>query len=663
MSAFDKATGGSAADQYRLDELMQFKGLSRILDAWIPVSVIGSGSTATVFRAIHRMTGEEAAIKYIPNPENLSKCAPPNTPEDEVNLHYFLSSQVEVRIMLRFRGDPNIIQFLGEPEYLSRSFINSRHEQVMLYAVIICMPLYENSLKWMQDISGSVKKRLLVGIDIARALSIFEKKGVYHRDVKPENILRGKDGRFYLADVGEAKLATSETTIGFRGTFDYMAPEVQQLRDSGRHHSDNRSDIYSLGIVLYRLFNRMQFPFLSGDGRLTENARSSYKKVSRSKRVRDDLPDLLCARELRYRGLALPAPCEADKRLTEIISKACAYSLNARYQSAQDLLTDLLDYWEHGSGAQGRNHHQNQHSDRKLLMGLLITTVVLFALLLGCVAMALSQPGLAEQQASTEGPPIVTEAYTEEVTEAPTEAPTEVPTQAPTATPTATPTAPPTATPTATPTAPPTATPTAPPTATPTVEPTAAPTDTPEPTKLPPYQPRSVNELAPSRVSATTHLKSSSANYDENQLVDGRESTPWQFHITDVAALTDVYVDYELTDVCCVTQLWIKNGFWIVNGGYDQYYRNGRLKTMEISFLYDGAAAYADPMQFTLLDDGRKGDWTRVDLGIHTCVRAVRLRVIEIYPGSKFAQDVAVSELRYVGEIMSAEDIALYSHP
>lgn len=393
MSAFDKATGGSSADQYRLDELMQFRGLSRILDAWVPVSVIGSGSTATVFRAIHRMTGEEAAIKYIPNPENLSKCAPPNTPEDEVNLHYFLASQAEAKIMMRFRGDPNIIQFFGEPEFLSRTVTNSRHEQVMLYAVIICMPLYENHRTWMKEISGSRKKRLLVGIDIARALAIFEKKGVYHRDVKPENILRGKDGRFYLADVGEAKLATSETTIGFRGTFDYMAPEVQQLRDSGRHHSDHRSDIYSLGIVLYRLFNRQQFPFLSGDGRLTENARSSYGKVSRGKRVKENLPDLLCARELRYRGLTLPAPCEADKRLSEIISKACAYSLNARYQSAQDLLTDLLDYWEHGSNAQGGGNRQNQLGDRKFLTGLLIASVALFALLLVCVVMALSSAG------------------------------------------------------------------------------------------------------------------------------------------------------------------------------------------------------------------------------------------------------------------------------
>lgn len=395
MSAFDNAHGGSSADQYRLDELLLFKGLSRILDAWVPVSVVGSGATATVFRAIHRMTGEEAAIKYIPNPDSLSKCSPQNTPDDEVNLHYFLASQAEAKIMMRFRGDPNIIQFYGEPEFLVQALPNNNRQPVMLYAVIICMPLYDNYRTWMNQVSTSIKKRLLVGIDIARALAIFEKKGVYHRDVKPENILRGKDGRFYLADVGEAKLASSETTIGFRGTFDYMAPEVQQLRDTGRHHSDNRSDIYSLGIVLYRLFNRQQFPFLAGDGRLTENARSSYKRYSKNKKIKENLPDLLCARELRYKGAPLPAPCEADKRLTEIISKACAYSVNNRYQSAQDLLTDLLDYWEHGSD--GQNQRSPQHNDRKMLTGVLIAMVVIFALLIGFVVMALSQSGVAEE--------------------------------------------------------------------------------------------------------------------------------------------------------------------------------------------------------------------------------------------------------------------------
>ena len=173
--------------------------------------------------------------------------------------------------MMSFCGGTNIIQFNGEPEFLVRSLMSNRREQVMLCAVIICMPLYQNHQAWMKEISGSVKKRLLVGIDRA--------------------------------------LATSGTTNDFCGNVDCMPPALQQFRDSRRRRSAHRSDIYSLGVALYSLFNT-------------------------------SVPGSCVTRE---------RPSRPPARRSEIISKGCACSANARYQSAQDRLTDLPDYWEHGS--------------------------------------------------------------------------------------------------------------------------------------------------------------------------------------------------------------------------------------------------------------------------------------------------------------------------
>jgi predicted Ser/Thr protein kinase len=88
-----------------------------------------------------------------------------------------------------------------------------------------------------------------VGADVAGALAAAHRRGILHRDVKPQNILLGPDGRARLTDFGSARLdgqVSLTATGGLVGTIDYLSPE-----SFAGHRGDGRSDLYALGMTLF----------------------------------------------------------------------------------------------------------------------------------------------------------------------------------------------------------------------------------------------------------------------------------------------------------------------------------------------------------------------------------------------------------------------------
>ena len=118
--------------------------------------------------------------------------------------------------------------------------------------ILIQMELLTPLNQYIRDHVVTRQDVIRLGIDLCKALELCQKYNIIHRDVKPENIFISETGDFKLGDFGIAR-TVEKTTSGLskKGTYTYMAPEVYKGEAYG-----TTVDIYSLGIVLYRLLQR-----------------------------------------------------------------------------------------------------------------------------------------------------------------------------------------------------------------------------------------------------------------------------------------------------------------------------------------------------------------------------------------------------------------------
>jgi len=195
----------------------------------------------------------------------------------------------------------------------------------------------------------SVGEALAVVRPLLSALSEAEKKGIVHRDIKPDNILFDEEDVPKLADLGIAKISDQDSTTLLTmnnviiGTPAYMAPE--QLLDS--HHVDARADLYSLGIVLWEMLVG-ECPNAGAD--TADLMARAFKGVR--------IPDI----RMRRRQMPL--------RIVEFLRRMTDPKPEKRFSSAESALR-FLDDWQ----------LRRKKAYRRIMTGL----VTVFALLLGSV--------------------------------------------------------------------------------------------------------------------------------------------------------------------------------------------------------------------------------------------------------------------------------------
>jgi serine/threonine-protein kinase len=264
--------GEAIADRYELEEL------------------VGSGGMSTVYRARDRLLERYVAIKIL-------------------HEHYSRDSDYVERFRREARAaaklsHPNIVTVIDRGEADGRQYIVFEYVD-------------GQNLKQLVQSRGRlpVRNALELGVEIGRALAFAHAQGLVHRDVKPQNVLLG-GGDVKVTDFGIAR--SLDVNVGLTqtgtvlGTSEYISPEQATGREV-----DERTDVYSLGVVVYELLAGT--PPYSGD---------SFVAVA-MKHVSDPVPSITQARP------------DVPLRVDAALRTAMAKDPDDRFQSMGDLVAEL----------------------------------------------------------------------------------------------------------------------------------------------------------------------------------------------------------------------------------------------------------------------------------------------------------------------------------
>lgn len=302
-------------------DIAYLKSLEPFFGAWYLSGELGEGSFGKVFeissRDMNSGAMKKAALKVISIPQNESELQSlMSEGMSDMDIAGYYKGVVqdvvnEYAMMDRLKGNRFVVN--------CEDYAIITRQKSFGWDILIRMELLNPLVKRLDHQEMEEREVLRLGIDLCHAIEGCENANIIHRDIKPENIFVSDYGEYKLGDFGIAR--TIERTTGNmskKGTYTYMAPEIYQGKAYGRN-----VDLYSIGMVLYRLMNKNRAPFLP-----PFPAPIGYS----------DKENALIR---RMRGENLPAPVCGCNATQQIILRATAYNPMDRYARAAEMRADL----------------------------------------------------------------------------------------------------------------------------------------------------------------------------------------------------------------------------------------------------------------------------------------------------------------------------------
>lgn len=294
---------------------------------WYIKDLIGHGSFGAVYKAEKTEYGNTyvSAIKHLSiPPDNMTKAslAAEGMATDNHSLQMYcdtMRDQIirEINFCYTLRGNTNIVAYEDHCIIPKTDGIG--------YDIFIRMELLTALTQYMTEHPLTEGDVIQLGIAICEALTLLDQQHMIHRDIKPANIFVSSRGTYKLGDFGESKVLSGHSvSMTVRGTYSYMSPEISKGTTA-----DITADIYSLGLVMYRLLNGNRAPFLPMNQPTVDAAAIELSNIR------------------RFRGDPLPPPAFCrNAALASIVLKACAFYPQERWHTPQEMkqaLTALLN--------------------------------------------------------------------------------------------------------------------------------------------------------------------------------------------------------------------------------------------------------------------------------------------------------------------------------
>ena len=297
--------------------MAQLKLVSPLLSNMEIVQCLSTRGGTSVYIMRSTKSGQTYILKHISVPESQTQVdaliytGAAASPEEAQKYYEQVVAdyQKELETLETLSSSPNLDCY--------RSYQIEPKEEAVGYDVYLLAEHRKTLSDYLNDNAMTQLTAVNLGMDLCSALVDLRAAGLVHRDVKPSNIYLSAQGHFALGDLGIAKIDELKyCSMPENMLSSYSAPELFDLVGT----IDPTTDIYSAGLILYRIFNGNHGPF--------EDEQTSPRAADKR----------------RVTGEALPAPMYADYEMAEIILKACAFKPEERYAAPEDFRQALVDY-------------------------------------------------------------------------------------------------------------------------------------------------------------------------------------------------------------------------------------------------------------------------------------------------------------------------------